>query len=75
MMAFAAAVLGIWNGNDKRMHSQKTKMTHLSTCPFEVPQLSLVCSHVGSGKGARSVFAAAVMGSGGGMVMMSAQHS
>jgi inhibitor of KinA sporulation pathway (predicted exonuclease) len=46
-MVFAAAVLGSWNGNDKRIHSQKKKMMHLSTCPFEVPQRSLVeCARV-----------------------------
>ena len=44
---------------------KKKKMTYLSTCPFEVPRLSLVGHVVGSGEGAQSVFATAVLGSGG----------
>ena len=41
-LAFTTVVLRSGNGNDERTHSQKKKMTHLSTCSFEVPRPSLV---------------------------------
>jgi hypothetical protein len=77
--AFAAVVLGSGYGDDERTAQSKKKMTHPSTCPFEVPWPSLVLwqwEHVRVLAAGRERRASSWLQSWGVcMAVMSAQHS